>query len=344
LLAAAYALGMYLFNFFIPIRLCAYHPYPVIGLRESILGAVTAIALLALIIIAFRRSRMAFFSLLFFLANIALVLQIVPVSTFIIADRYNYISSVGLCLLVALGVRRAASWPRPAPAVVAILLIATLSLTGWSTFKRCQAWKDTLTIWSDVLRVYPRAVIALQDRGCEYYAHGEYEAADRDLSLALQEAPRRPELYLFRGATRSKLGNAPASLADLNMAIILNPGNYKAYLSRGLVLFNQRDFNQATNDFTRAIELSKGQSALSFSHRSMVKNALNDPEGALQDSTTAIKLDPLMVSAYVNRAVALEQLGRIKAALQVWRQALAMDPTCTQAVQAVTRLKIETGK
>ena len=341
LLTASYALGMYLFNFFIPIRLCAYHPYPVMGLQEIILGVVTVVVVTAVIILALRHSRLALFSLLFFLANIALVLQVVPVSTFIIADRYNYISSIGLCLLVALGVRYTGFKSRSAAVVSAILLVTVLTLMGWSTFKRCQTWKNSLTIWTDVLSVYPRAVLALQERAFEHYVYGKYDAADRDLTLALEQAPYRPELHLLRGVTRSRMNNISAALSDLNMAIGLDPRNIKAYISRGLILFNQQDLNQAMEDFTKAIEFSKGQSALSFSHRSMVKNALNDPEGALQDSTIAIEIDPLMINAYINRAIALEQLSQKKAAFKDWRRVVALDPTCPQAIQAVARLMIE---
>lgn len=339
LMTASYALGLYLFNFFIPVRLCAYHPYPDIGIREIILGAFTLVVMAVAIILVIRRSRLAAFSLFFFLANIVLVLQVVPVSTFIIADRYNYVSSMGLCLLVGLGVLYAAAWSRSAARVSAFLLISVLAMMSWSTFIRCQIWKNTLSVWNDVLRVYPRAVLALQERAGEYYAYGKFDEADRDLSVALEQSPYRSELYFLRGAARARMNSASSALADLNMAIALDPRNTKAYINRGLVQFNRHDFRHAMEDLTKAIELSGGRSALAFSHRSMVKNALKDPEGAAQDAAFAIQMEPQLISAYVNRAVALEQLNQKNAALADWQQALRLDPVCTQAMRAAAHLK-----
>lgn len=206
---------------------------------------------------------------------------------------------------------------------------------------RCQIWEDTFSVWNDVLRVHPCAVLALQERACEYYADGKFDAAERDLTFALEQAPFRSELYLLRGAARARTNNASAALSDLNLAVALDPHNIKTYINRGLILFNLCDLGHAMEDLSKAIELSGGRSALAFSHRSMVKNALEDTEGAAQDATFAIQMEPQMISAYVNRAVALEQLGRKNAALHDWRQALTLDPACTQAMRAVGRLTSE---
>ena len=339
LATAAYALGMYLYNFFIPLRLCAYHPCPETGWREILLGIAAVFIVAFLLAVALRRSRLVLFSLLFFLANIVLVLQLVPVSTFIIADRYNYISSIGLCLLVGLGIEAAARRSKKMVFLSIAALVLIAAAAGWHTFNRCLVWKDTLSIWTDVLRLYPRAVLPLQDRACEYYAAGEFALADRDLSLAIEHAPYRTELRLLRGATRSRLGDMRAALDDLNMAVRLEPQNARAYMSRGLVFYELREVAPARDDFSKAIELSHGKSAQAYSHRAMVRIALNDLQGALSDANHAVDLAPYLPGARANRAIALEKLNRNPEALIEWRHALNLDPTSAQAARAVARLE-----
>lgn len=338
LFGAAHAFALYLFNFCMPLRLSAYHPYPAMEAATRWIGTGAVLMYIVVTALTLRRSRGAAFGLLFFAAHIAPVLQLVPVSTFVIADRYNYVSSIGLCLLVGIGLRRALAVSRPAAWMSAFALAAVLAWLGWSTFLRCQVWKDTFSVWNDVLRVYPRAPLALQERAYEYYARGQYEAADRDLTLAIEQAPSSAEPYLLRGVTRFLTGHPTDALADLNRAIALDPREPKAHMNRGLVHFALQDSQQALDDLTRAIALDRGPAPQAHAHRGRVKLALNDPEGAAADAARALQSDPRLPLAYEVRAQAHERLGQLHAALADWRRAAELDPANTNALEAVGRL------
>ena len=104
---ASYAIMVYFAWFFVPYPLSAFHPFP---LPDHLGWTVylSPIFLLALIFLIwhFRKNRVVVFGLLFFLVNILLVLQLVPIGFTIVSERYTYVPYIGLAFLVAMIVTR----------------------------------------------------------------------------------------------------------------------------------------------------------------------------------------------------------------------------------------------
>src|SRR5207249_1161531 len=99
-----YALGEYAIKLFLPYQLSAYYPYPDgkdltlwFYIHPLIIGAIVL-----LFILTVRKKRGIAFGILFFGVNLlfTLALQIVSVRGVVMADRYVYISSVGIFFLV----------------------------------------------------------------------------------------------------------------------------------------------------------------------------------------------------------------------------------------------------
>jgi hypothetical protein len=105
-----------------------------------------------------RRDRGVVFGLGFFLLAIAPALVLIPVGPF--ADRFTYLSSLGLFFAAGLLIERF-RLERPAVAVLAVLIVV-FSLMTW---QRCLIWRDNYTLWSAAAQKYPRSVEALNNRG-----------------------------------------------------------------------------------------------------------------------------------------------------------------------------------
>jgi tetratricopeptide (TPR) repeat protein len=58
---------------------------------------------------------------------------------------------------------------------------------------------------------------------------------------------------------------------------------------------------------------------------------------ALKDFNEAIRLDPFLVQAYVNRGALYYKLGKLELARADWKQALSLDPACDYARTALDR-------
>ncbi|HEU5311738.1 MAG TPA: hypothetical protein VFV24_09825, partial [Candidatus Eisenbacteria bacterium] len=97
LILPTYGFAAYLVKLFVPVRLSAFYPYPPPGTLGPVhlLAPLVFLAVLALIVWDFRRTRILTFGLGWYLVTILPVLQWLPVGEAIMADRYAYLSYVG---------------------------------------------------------------------------------------------------------------------------------------------------------------------------------------------------------------------------------------------------------
>lgn len=95
-------------------------------------------------------------------------------------------------------------------------------------------------------------------------------------------------------------GKYGAAVTNLTAEIALNPGDYNAYLHRGMSKYWLGDYAGAIADYDKAIQFNP-QCGGFYCNRGQSEFALKDMAGALADYNKAIELDPKMAEAYFNR-------------------------------------------
>ena len=331
---ACRAFTLYLRNLAVPFKVTAFHPAP--PADASSLGYILPVTILALLLIYCSwKLRPVAFGGLFFVANIVLVLQLVPVSDFIIADRYNYLSSIGILFLVGLVPEWAESrgaklrWSGRGIVVAVSLLLAIL------TFNQCKVWRNSKTLWSDVLAHYPDSLFALNMRGCANSSLGDHQAALTDFNRAVTISPLYARSYVNRGYARHQSGNLGGAESDYTQAIALRPDDALAHNNRGLVRYGLGDYHAALADYTAAMGLGSDPRMLRLfrSNRAMVHLRLDDPGAALADSDHVLQENPDHYRALLTRARARLVLGDHTGALRDVNKAIAVAPAEEEPVE-----------
>ncbi|WP_404785009.1 tetratricopeptide repeat protein [Altericista sp. CCNU0014] len=180
-------------------------------------------------------------------------------------------------------------------------------------------------------------------RGRSQFSAGDYQAALRDYSKAIELQPNDYFSYIGRGTMNAALGKSPAALADLDRAITFIPAAspYQAllYMSRGLVKFGGGDFNGAIADWTAAINANiPGKTDLNTIAQSYMGRALayartKDLPKAIADMGQLIELQPKNAAAFYNRGEFYIQAGDPQRALLDLNQAIALKPDYADAIQ-----------
>lgn len=350
LLFACYGICAYIVRGIAPVHLSALYPYPLRTASGGLpilyyLAPIGVLILTGLVLWSLRRGRDIAFGALFYLANLAMVLQLVPVGSAIIADRYTYLSFVGIGFILASLVRPLLA--RRAPVTLTVLVVAGAALV-YATRARCEVWKDNITLWNDVLAQYPNLPIGYTMRARSYMQEGKYDLAMADAQRALTLDPKQPRALTMRGTMRYMNRDMEGALPDLEQAVQLEPGEAvpwnslgavhlalgkrddaiadftkaierkpdyaEAYLNRALALSGQNRFAQAGPDFDAAIRLQPGNPK-AYLWRGEAKFILGDKEGAAEDYGQALTLDPASSAAWYARSKAYERLGRYADAL-----------------------------
>ncbi|HOW27938.1 MAG TPA: tetratricopeptide repeat protein [Elusimicrobiota bacterium] len=183
-------------------------------------------------------------------------------------DRYSYVPSIGLFLLACeWGILFCRRFPW-AFNVLVPALVGTVMMFGVAAHHRCAVWKDSITLWTDVILHYPEAKDAYYNRGVAY-----------DDVRMMQQA-----------------------YEDYTMAIKIDPEHAKAYVNRGVLLMNNKEYDRALADFDRCLAISP-DGAVAYNNRGNTLRLMGRLAEAETDLRKAIALNPDIAPSYFNLAL-----------------------------------------
>ena len=336
LLFASYGTVMYVVKLFVPLRLSAIYPYPTVegaplGPQYYIAFAVLLI-LLPTVVYLFRRNRVVLFGIAFFFINIVLVLQFVSVGQAVMADRYTYLSYIGLFFALAWWLDE-----RPGPKLAGIpvrisLGVLFLALTAVSlvqTWKRCDVWQNAGTLWDDTIQKYPNQIVdAYNNRGYYYIEMNRYHDALVDLDRALALNPKVARIWVNKGTVYAEQNQNDSAYVCFAHAIEIKPDYPEALSNRGGIRSRRGDLTGAVEDFSRAIDLDPTFRD-AYTNRALVYFKLGEYEKAIEDRRRVIEMDARNPTNYIQMGsigLALQQLDRTRDAIAAYDDAIRMAP------------------
>jgi tetratricopeptide (TPR) repeat protein len=260
------------------------------------------LALVGLVYLTRRWGRVVIFGMLFFLVNLALVLQFVSVGQAITAERYTYIAYIGIFYIIAAGLFRLTRMGRMQAVASISIFASAVVVFSYMTYERCKVWKDSETLWTDQIDKYPQDSEGLANRGSYYADQGEMDRALIDFTESLK---RRPVARVFvnRGNVYGTNGQHELALADYDQAVSMRPDYMDAYVNRAITYSMMQQYDKAFADYARAEELEPGNRAV-YVNRGHARSGHGDYDAAISDYTTAIGLGANEPSAYLHRGLA----------------------------------------
>lgn len=328
LVLAGYAYGQYLLKLVVPYITSALYPEPPLELAWLVSGSVLGCAGL----LVWHRRQVApevWFGLGFFSLNIVWLLQIVPLGQAYLADRFVYVGALGIFLIVGLSADwcfQQLGWLRRIALAVGLLYIAGLSTLS---FQYTQAWKNSLTLWNDVIGKYDYLPVAYYSRGVTYMELNNARAAVQDYTTAIGLAPGYAAAYYNRGVAYMELNNAQAAVQDYTTAIGLAPGYVAAYLNRGIGRARLGQLQAAKADLDQAITLAPAQ-ASGYTNRANVHYLMGNRMEAVADLGQAIAREPSNGMAYYNRGSLWQAAGAHEYACRDFRMAVELGVKAAQ--------------
>jgi protein O-mannosyl-transferase len=329
ILMGLFSLSAYLFKLFLPVNLSIFYPYPVEpGGSVSVLyylNIVFLIILAVLVFLSIRKTKAVVFGSLFFLFNVMFLLQIIRAGNAYQADRFTYVAYIGLFFLVAWSVHLFRDRFRSQRMLLPGLAIVFSVLFFSATYARCKDWKDSITLWGDVISKYDHAKIAYYNRGVEYATLEEWEMAVDDYSKAIEIDPNYFKAYSNRGVAYRNFGQWDKAIADYTKAIEIDPGYATDYYNRGNAYRNLQQWDKALADYTKAISIDP-KFIDAYSNRGIVYGNKGQWDNAIVEYSSAIGIDAKFAKGYSNRGIAYGNLGQWDKAVKDLSKAIELEP------------------
>jgi hypothetical protein len=247
----------------LPINLAAYYPYAsVMRISEALVCAVTLALFTVLMIRLGRRHLYLPVGWLWYLVAMLPVIGFVQIGSQSMADRYTYVSLVGIFVLAVFGADALCEELRLARGGLAALGAALLVVLGVVAHQQVLVWTDTRTLFQHAIAVTGGSSMAYVGLGTAEFKAGHLEAAaadfraakefspvtfqaslhaglvaetaghmeeaEREYKDAIARAPRRPEPQFYLGSFYLATGRPAEAVECFQTVLRLNPENVKA--------------------------------------------------------------------------------------------------------------------
>ena len=198
-------------------------------------------------------------------------------------------------------------------------------------------WSKITEIFNDFVVSYNIALTADQykKRGDLKSKKRDYPSAIKDYDRAIESDPDYIDAYIARAEAKDSLRDYNSAKADFEKALKLEPYNAKYYAKFGDFYAKREEYSDAYVKFKRASELDsenaelflKAGKALFRRNLGSTRGSKRDYDGAIEDFTKAIELDPDYTNAYVWRGfVKLEVLDDYNGSIADYSKAIELKP------------------
>jgi len=310
----------------LPFNLSCLYPYPD-RISVSYIGSPVVLALVLGMVWRVRhRFPPALFGTGFFLIVFLPVSQLLPLPDISVTnDRYHYLASLGLfyaggeLLRLLWGGPPRLYWRRGIFLFVALWVVGL----GILTHRRTAVWRDSLSLWNDVLSKYPATPFAYNNRGLYFYQNGEDSQAEADFRRVLVLNPYHVEAWNNRGLLQLRRKEYRTAIFSFNRALRLRPDFVQALHNRGVARLDSGYLEEALTDFDRVIALDP-EDGEAYYNRGNLYQRMGLKDKAIEDYGKAICLKPDYGHAYNNRAIVYFSMGDVNGARNDVRQALKL--------------------
>ncbi len=325
----------YLRHFFFPVNLGAHYPYSQQGPILSVtLGNVLLLITIAIFCLQFRRRYpVIFIGWSWFCISLLPVIGVIPPGIQMMADRYTYVSQIGLAIALSWGGLQVLSqlknrWLAP---------LAALSFTAYLLLfavHQTQFWKNDEMLWTHTLQVTKDNDFAHGQLGDTFAINQRMQEAEPLYREALRLNPNLAGVLNNLAIVERSKGNLAACEALLQKATELSPWFLNAQIDLSAVQISQ-------NKKTEAIETLKKILLIEPNHYDSLFRLgilLSEGDPALADYPKAIDLlhkatqiQPENTQTYFILGNALYFAGKTPEAIQNLKKALEKDPTNARA-------------
>ena len=286
------------------------------------------IAILGILIIAvirLRRHRWFIFAIAFYVCSIFFLLRYDEGKDInIVADRFMYLPSLGLCFWAGSGLMRCMNsfLQRSIAVILAILVTGTLS---YHTYRYCHVWNNSITLWRHQLKYFPNEPAALNNLAAALREEGDYKDAEKQYKMAL-EMERQGMAVEYSDITKKNLQKVNNVVALYGKAIKVNPDFKDSYYNLGNLYADLGKIPEAVKIYHETLRLDPEYKDVHFSLAKLYEQAGDYKQAVFAyDQTIKLNADDedvyvMVITAY-NEALVKNQ----KNVLYINARAGAMD-------------------
>ncbi|MFZ1919847.1 MAG: tetratricopeptide repeat protein [Terriglobales bacterium] len=331
----------YVGKLFWPSRLVALYPHPthLYPLWQVGAGAFALLLMTAVAILRARRQRYLAVGWFWFLGSLVPMIGLIQVGDQAMADRYAYISFIGLFVMMVWLVADVTCARRISAPSLAVPAVCLLVVLGILTYRQVHYWHDAEFFWRRTVELTHDNYKAHEELAYVLHDQGKTEEAIEHIRAALAIRPEFETANLLLAEYEETHGNSAAAIDRLQRIASGSAsagGRAKAYADLGFIYQHLGKSMKAKQAFEASLQLSP-DTAFIMVALGVVDEQNGDLPEAVQQYSRAVSAQPTDVELLL-LAHALEQEGRTDEANAARKRAARASPNLAQAQQQAQAL------
>jgi protein O-mannosyl-transferase len=315
-----------------PRNLSVFYPYDI---REflfwrAMLCALLLVGISFLVIRLGRKQKYLPVGWFWFVGTLIPVIGLVQSGEQSLADRYTYISYIGLFIMIAWGLPELFSkWPQRKIAL-GLLMVIVLTTLGICTHQQVSYWNNSAALFSHAIEVTQNNYLAHNNRGNAYDSLGRYRDAAESYKQAIRIKPDYAEAHYNLGNAYRNLGRYQEAMESYKQAIRVKPDYAKAYYNLGNACRNLGRYQEAIESYKQAIRVEPDDAEAHY-NLGVTYSGLGRYQEAIESYKQAIRIKPDDAETHYNLGNANRNLGRYQEAIESYKQAIRIKPVFAMA-------------
>lgn len=321
----------YLGKTFWPVNLAVFYPYELsLPLWKIVISGIILIIITLDVLYYIRKQPFLFVGWLWYLGTLIPVIGLVQVGSQVMADRYTYLPSVGIAIMLAWGIPYFFPSTETKTNILFPAATSFLALMVFLSWMQCGYWKNSIKLFNNTLRVTKNNYLAHNYLGLALFAKGKVDEALYHYNEAIRISPYYAEAYNNRGIVYGSKEQYQLAINEYNKAIVHKPDYAFAYYQRGIAYTKLGQYQQAIEDYNQVIT-NKPDVAEAYNNRGIVYGGLKQYQLAIKDFNKALRIKPNYADAYHNRGFTYFNIGQYQNAIMDYNKAIINKPDYTNA-------------
>ena len=250
------------------------------------------------------------------------------------AERYTYVASAGLALMIV--VLAMESQARLRPLVLGLIAVWVV----WGVYRletRISDWSDAARLFGSSLQATPRSAKLHYNLGAVLEERKDFAQASGEYNKAIALEPSYEPALAGLGNVELNLGRAKDASQMFRQALQLKPDDVKTVTNYGTALQSLGEIEAAKAQYEHAISLAPGNDD-AYCDLGVLFFQAGDADAAVLQFDLAAKINPSDPTPLFNLAAIYQKSGRPDLAVKLYERVLQLSPGDPDAIAALQSL------
>jgi tetratricopeptide (TPR) repeat protein len=316
----------YIGKMFWPTGLAVWYPLePGLSAATAMVAGIGLVGVTTAVIGGARRRPWLVTGWFWYLGMLVPVIGVFQGSGEAMADRFTYLPSIGLTVMLC--------WSVPARAVerriskVTTCVVAAAVVAVCAALSRVQVgyWKDSETLFRHALDVTRDNWLTQNNLGSTLFQAGQVEEAIGHYEQALRIKPDYVEAHNNLATALERAGRLQDAIGHYEQALRIKPDFAEAHYNLGLALLQAGKVSEAIGQYKQALRI-KPEYAEAHNNLATALERAGRLQDAIGHYEQALRINPDYATAHNNLGNALMRLGKVQDAVGHLEEAVRLTP------------------